>query len=165
MSHIYIGIGANLGDRYASLTKSIEMLSGVVKIEKISAVYETEPEGFAGQPDFLNCAVEISTGLRPLDLLRELKKIEAVMGRKPTFRNGPRIIDLDLLLYDDEVVYLPELRVPHPRLHQRGFVLAPLNGIAPDYIHPVLHKTINQLYRELEFGKAVRKWGKIKTGS
>lgn len=164
MTIAYIGIGSNEGDRFTNLYNSIGLLVQECDIKQISTVYETEPEGFADQPDFLNCVVEVSTELRPQQLLQALKSIEMMMGRAPSFLNGPRVIDLDILLYGDEVIDTSELTVPHPRMHERAFVLVPLKEIAPDCVHPVLHKMIKSLLSELKNGGVVKEWGKITTG-
>lgn len=164
MTIAYIGIGSNLGDRFINLYTSIVLLTEKSDVEKLSSVYETEPVGFENQPFFLNCAVEISTELNPQELLNELKTIENKMGRINTFRNSPRTIDLDILFYGEQVTETDDLTIPHPRLQERAFVLVPLNEIAPNFIHPVLHKTINQLVSELVKIKEVKKWGSIRKG-
>lgn len=164
MSTAFIGIGSNEGDRFTNLYNSIGLLVQECDIEKISSVYETAPEGFKEQPDFLNCIVQVDTELTPQQLLQELKSIEMMMGRAPSFINGPRIIDLDILLYGDRVIDTDELKLPHPRMHERAFVLVPFDEIAPDCVHPVLHKTIKELLEGLKNGGTVKKWGKITTG-
>jgi 2-amino-4-hydroxy-6-hydroxymethyldihydropteridine diphosphokinase len=164
MTTAYIGIGSNEGDRFTNMYNSIGLLVQECDIVKISSIYETEPVGYKDQPYFLNCVVEVNTELRPQQLLQELKSIEMMMGRAPSFINGPRIIDLDILLYGDTVIDTAELVVPHPRLHERAFVLIPFNEIAPELVHPVLHKTIKELLNELKDGGVVKHWGKITTG-
>lgn len=150
MATVYIGIGSNLGDRKANCTRAIELLkaSGIV-ITKESSMYETEPWGVKEQPDFINMAVKAVAVLKPKELLDVLKAIEKKMGRIPAERFGPRIIDLDILLYDSLVVDEPDLKIPHPLMHEREFVLRPLSEIAPEVVHPALKKTVLRLLKEL----------------
>ena len=117
----------------------------------------SKPEGYDAQPDFVNAVVIFSTSDAPADLLLKLQALEKQLGRVPTFRNGPRVIDLDVLFYDDQVIFDTDvmLFVPHPRLHEREFVLKPLSYLRPDWIHPSLHKPVIQLYRELMRNKGV----------
>jgi len=164
MTIAYIGLGSNVGDRFANLFDALGLLINGSVIKKVSSVYKTEPQGYKDQADFLNCVVEADTDMEPGDLLKDVKDIERLMGRETTFKNGPRLIDLDLLLYGDEVISTPDLVVPHPHMHERSFVLVPLNEIAPDLVHPVLHKTINEMMEGLKDGGAVQKWGKITLG-
>lgn len=152
MSLAYIGIGSNLGDRNDNLLRSVEYLSDRAgKVISVSGIYETEPWGFSAITSFLNMVARIDTALAPKDLLNELISIESRMGRK---RRGDgyqsRIIDLDILFYDDLVVDTDQLVIPHPLLHIRSFVLDPLCEIAPDLVHPVLRKTVQQLRDELK---------------
>ena len=164
MAIAYIGLGSNVGDRFANLFDALGLLINESVLKKVSSVYRTEPQGYEQQPDFLNCVVEVDTNMEPTHLLRDVKDIEKLMGREATFRNGPRLIDLDILLYGDEVIDDPELIVPHPRLHERAFMLVPLCEIAPDIVHPVLHKTIREIFQGLKDGGVVEKWGKITLG-
>lgn len=149
MAIIYIGIGSNMGDRQAHCKDAIEKLKdkGIV-IKKASSMYETKPWGLEEQSDFINMTVEAETGLSPEKLLKTLKEVEKEIGRKETVRWGPRIIDLDILFYDDIVINIEHLQIPHPLLHKRDFVLFPLSEIAPDKVHPVLKKNIRQLKEE-----------------
>jgi 2-amino-4-hydroxy-6-hydroxymethyldihydropteridine diphosphokinase len=113
-------------------------------------VYETPPWGYADQPSFLNMAVMVKTYLEPENLLSHIKRLETALGREPGFQNGPRVIDIDILFYDDVILDSPPLVIPHPRLHHRGFVLVPLNDIAPDLVHPVLGKSIGDLLLDVD---------------
>lgn len=128
----YLGLGTNLGDREANLEEAIRRLGDLGAVTARSDVIETEPWGYADQPRFLNMVVSLETDLPPARLLERLKAVESEMGREPTFRYGPRLIDLDILLYGDETVELPGLTIPHPRMAERPFVVEPLLQIAPD---------------------------------
>jgi 2-amino-4-hydroxy-6-hydroxymethyldihydropteridine diphosphokinase len=153
MTTAYIGLGSNLGDRQGYLDRAIQALQNHADIEvtQISSYYETEPLGGpADQPDFLNAVIEVATDLSPEELLDALRDIERDLGRVRRERYGPRTIDLDLLLYGDRVLDHPDLTIPHPRMHERGFVLEPLAEIAPQALHPVLGKTASQLWDEFE---------------
>jgi 2-amino-4-hydroxy-6-hydroxymethyldihydropteridine diphosphokinase len=146
MTHIiYISLGSNLGDRLANLRNAMTNISPKVKAVAQSSIYETEPWGYSDQPSFLNQIIKANTDLAPFDLLAFFKEIEVSMGRQETFRFGPRLIDLDILFYDDLVLNTPKLTIPHPRIIERAFVLIPLVEIAPDLYHPVIGKTIQQL--------------------
>lgn len=142
MTEVFIALGSNLGDRPANLTAAIGALSPDVTILDRSAVYETDPQYVTNQPSFLNMVVRGETSLDPPGLLRRLKAIEAVLGRVRSRRFGPRLIDLDIIFYGDDVVEGPDLQVPHPRMAERGFVLAPLADIAPQKIHPLTGRSV-----------------------
>jgi 2-amino-4-hydroxy-6-hydroxymethyldihydropteridine diphosphokinase len=126
MARAYLGLGTNLGDRHANLDAAVKALAAAGEVTRTSRRYETAPVGFLHQPRFLNQVVELETSLQPLPLFRAIKQIEAGMGRTGAFRNGPRLIDIDILLYDDVVLSTPQLTIPHPRLTHRAFVLRPL---------------------------------------
>lgn len=150
MSIVYVGIGSNLGDRETNCFLFLDLLEEKgIKARKWSALYETEPWGVKGQPGFINAAVEIETDKGPAELLTILKGIEKKVGRTETFRWGPRVIDLDIIFYDDLIVNSEDLQIPHPHAHEREFVLKPLSEIAPDKVHPVLRKTVKELLMEL----------------
>lgn len=129
----YVGVGANLGDARAAVTTALDALSEVGTLRARSSLYRTRPWGFAEQPDFVNAVALVHTGLPPRALLAALKELERRMGRTPARRWGPRAIDLDLLLYDDLALDEGDVRVPHPHLFQRAFVLVPLAEIDPRY--------------------------------
>jgi len=142
---IYVALGTNLGDREANLANARESLPSEMRVVQTSSIYVTPPWGYEDQPDFLNQVLETRSTLEPIPLLAHLKSIEEQMGRLKTFRNGPRLIDLDILFYGQRVVDEPELQIPHPRLQERAFVLVPLNEIAPDFIHPMLAVKVQTL--------------------
>jgi 2-amino-4-hydroxy-6-hydroxymethyldihydropteridine diphosphokinase len=145
----YIGIGSNLGDREENCERAIKLLeAGNIIVKKRSSMIESEPWGMEDQPKFINMAVEIETDLEPEQLLSLLKRIEFEIGRRPAERWGAREIDLDILLYDDLIIKTPELEIPHLHIAERGFVLKPLAEIAPDKIHPVLKKSIKDLFSQ-----------------
>ena len=146
VSHItYLALGTNLGDRPANLRAAIEALPPSIIHRQSSGIYETPPWGVEDQPPFLNMAIKCETALEPESLLKRLKQLEIQLGRQQSFRWGPRLIDLDILFYDDLILNAGQLTIPHPRLHERAFVLVPLAEIAPDFIHPVLKKSVKEL--------------------
>ncbi len=142
--HVYLALGANLGDRLANLAAAKAALPPAVSILAASPIYETPPWGVLDQPAYLNQVLEGETDLTPLELLEELKRLETELGRKPGIRYGPRLIDLDILFFDDLVLDTPRLTIPHPHLAERAFVLVPLADLAPDLLHPKLGKTIRE---------------------
>lgn len=146
MNHlIYLGLGTNLGDRPANLKTALAGLPPVVRVLASSPVYETPPWGYLNQPAFLNLVARAETELAPQQLLVYLKGLEVQLGRKPSVRNGPRLIDIDILFYDNLVLSTPTLVIPHPRIPERAFVLVPLCDLAPELRHPVLGKTVREL--------------------
>ncbi|MBA4374193.1 MAG: 2-amino-4-hydroxy-6-hydroxymethyldihydropteridine diphosphokinase [Thermodesulfovibrio sp.] len=150
MAVVYIGLGSNLGDREKNCLEALRLLGdGGVAVIRQSSLIETEPWGLADQPRFINMAAEVETGLLPHQLLELLNRIEGTMGRNRTIKWGPRVIDLDILLYNDLILNTEDLTVPHPLLHERDFVLRPLSEIAPDMVHPVLKMSIRRLREDL----------------
>ena len=145
----YIGLGTNLGDRRANLTRALAAIGRFATIEALSRVYETEPVGFVEQPDFWNAVARVRTTLEPADLFDRLKRVEAELGRTESFRNAPRLIDLDILTYDELVEHTPRLEIPHPRMHERSFVLAPLAELDPDFRMPGTGQLIAELQSSL----------------
>jgi 2-amino-4-hydroxy-6-hydroxymethyldihydropteridine diphosphokinase len=158
MSLVYLSLGSNLGDRLAALRAALSALPPAVTVLVESPVYETPPWGVADQPAFLNMAVQAETLLAPLALLAQLKHLETRLGRLPSIRYGPRKIDLDILFYDNLVLDTPELTLPHPRLHERAFVLVPLADLAPDLVHPRLGKPVRDLLRAVDT-KGIKRYG------
>ena len=147
---IFLGLGTNLGDRAANLQAAWDALPPRVQPLRASRIYETPPWGFEAQPDFLNQVFEAHTPLAPLDLLAHIKQIETRLGRISTFRNGPRLIDIDILFYGDRVLTLPGLSLPHPRVQERAFMLIPLCDLAPDLLHPGFGLSIRQLAAQVD---------------
>lgn len=153
----YLSLGSNVGDRASHIGQAITRLEADGNVVAVSSFYETEPVDVIDQPWFLNCAVALETSKSPTELMAALLEIEREMGRQRTREKGPRIIDIDILLFGDAVVDLPELMIPHPAMQQRRFVLEPLAEIAPDARHPLLKKTIRELLAALPPGQAVKK--------
>jgi len=154
----YLSLGSNVGDRAKNLRAAIDELPHVgVAVKKVSSFYETEPVDLREQPWFLNCAVEAETHFDAMTLLRALREIETKMGSKKLVAKGPRLIDMDILLYGSETIDAPELQVPHARMHLRRFVLVPLAEIAPEVMHPRMKLTIRQLLEQTPDHSAVRK--------
>ena len=143
---VYLSLGSNVGDRAGNLSDAIAALPAAgVNVTKVSAFYETAPVDYLEQDWFVNCALQAATELPPLDLLQALRRIEEQMGSKKLVPKGPRLIDIDVLLYGDQIVDTAELQVPHPRMHLRRFVLVPLNEIAPTARHPLLNLSVAEL--------------------
>lgn len=158
MATAYIGLGANLGDRAATLREAARRLGELGAISAVSSLYETEPVGFREQPPFLNAVIALETTLSPIEVFHALIAIEHDLGRVRTFRNAPRTLDLDVLLMGDMVLDMPELTLPHPRLHERAFVLAPLAEIAPDVRHPVFGVAAADLLMALPDPSGIEVW-------
>jgi 2-amino-4-hydroxy-6-hydroxymethyldihydropteridine diphosphokinase len=161
MNHIvYLALGSNLENRFANLKAAVNNLTPQLAVKKKSSVYETPPWGYEDQPDFLNQVVMAETYLDPEVLLKHLKRLETALGRTPSFENGPRLIDVDILFFDDLVLNTAELQLPHPRLHERAFVLVPLAEIAPKLMHPKMKKSVKELLTKVD-RKGVRKFKRI----
>ena len=155
---VFLSLGSNVGDREKNLRAAIAALPELgVKIKKVSSIYETEPVDLLEQPWFLNCVLEGETAVPPEALLRELRALEKRMGSKKLVARGPRLIDLDILVYGQQTIDSPELQVPHPRMHLRRFVLAPLSEIAPNLKHPSWSGTAAQLLATTNDKSAVKK--------
>jgi len=151
MAAVYLCLGSNLGDRAANLRKTLALIEKAgIKVEAKSSIYETEPYGIKNQPFYLNGCIKTAAGLQPEEMLNKLKEIEVQAGRIPGPKWGARIIDIDILFYDNIIIRQENLIIPHPEIQNRRFVLAPLCEIARDYIHPVLKKTVKQLIDDLK---------------
>lgn len=148
--NVYLALGSNVGNRAANLREALAALSPQMEVKAKSKVYETPPWGYVDQEKFLNQVVKVITYVEPELLLKHLKRLEVALGRKETFQNGPRVIDIDILFYDDQIIESPEITIPHPRMHDRGFVLQPLMDIAPDFVHPVKRQTIHELLAQAD---------------
>lgn len=158
MTDAWVGLGSNLGDREGHLRAALKGLAGLGEVTRVSPVYETEPVGFREQDPFLNAVACVRTTLAPDGFLQGLQRIELAAGRVRIQRDGPRTLDLDLLFWGGSVLELAGLEVPHPRLHLRRFVLAPLCDVAPDLVHPCIGRTALQLLETLEDPAAVERY-------
>ena len=146
MKLVYLSLGSNIGDREANLRAAIERLAAPdLRVLRISPVYETEPVELTAQRWFLNLVVEAETSLFPMQLLTRTARIERDLGRTRTIAKGPRTLDIDILLYGKSVIQSAQLEIPHPRMAERRFVLAPLADLAPDLRHPVTHRTVREM--------------------
>ncbi len=155
---VFLGLSTNIGSKEENLKTALSEIEGFAKIEKVSSFYKTPPYGYKDQDDFLNMAAEISTKLTAIELIVKLQEVEHKMGRVREIKNGPRVIDIDILLYNNEIIKHPNLKVPHPEMHKRNFVLAPLAEIAAETKHPILSKTIQTLQKELINPDKVEIW-------
>jgi 2-amino-4-hydroxy-6-hydroxymethyldihydropteridine diphosphokinase len=159
MKTIFLSLGSNVGDREQNIAEAIEaMPSRGIQVRHHSSLYATEPVDVPTQCWFLNCVVEAQTDLMPRQLLHALQELERELGRRRLVRRGPRVVDIDILLYGASVVRAPELEVPHPRMADRRFVLVPLRELAPALRHPTLKKTIAELLAETHDRSQVRRW-------
>ena len=154
MVEAYIALGSNEGAREDNLRKAFEILKGKMTVINASSVYETKPMYVEDQGWFLNCVAKVDTSLRPRDLLDFLKEIERELGRKVVLRNGPRIIDLDILFYGNQIIINNDLEIPHPKIAERLFVLVPLAEVEPTLVHPVLNKTVTELLSKLNYDES-----------
>lgn len=154
---VYLSLGSNVGERAGKLKAAIAGLEGLGKVVAVSGFYETAPVEFTAQPWFLNCAVAMATTKMPRQLLQGLLKLERTMGRRRTLAKGPRLIDIDILLFGDAVVDAEGLTIPHAAMHQRRFVLEPLAEIAAEVRHPIFKKTVKELLDALPPGQVVRR--------
>ena len=160
MATAYLGLGSNMGEREINLLKALSLLGQETQLIKTSSIYETKPVGYEKQASFLNMVCQVCTKLKPVDLLRLVKQIEENVGRKSSFRNAPRIIDIDILLYDNTIMKMRDLVIPHPRLVERAFVLIPLAEITTELVHPELGRSIAELAHCVTGQKGVRKFKK-----
>lgn len=152
MSIVYLGLGTNLGDKKQNLNRAVHQISLEVGcVLNVSSIYQSKPWGFDSENDFLNAILLVQTGLTPLDLLEKTQQIERKLGRLSKIKKGysDRLIDIDILLYDNQVINLPQLIIPHKLLHKRDFVLMPLAELAPELVHPVLEKTMKELSEQV----------------
>ncbi|MBI4300498.1 MAG: 2-amino-4-hydroxy-6-hydroxymethyldihydropteridine diphosphokinase [Chloroflexi bacterium] len=156
---VFMGLGSNLGEREENLLEALWRFSRRADVEAVSDLYETEPVGYATQPPFLNAVAGALTDLSTIELLAYVKTIEREMGREPTFRNGPRLIDIDILLYDELALRSEEIEIPHPRLAERPFVLIPLAEIAPRLRHPLTGASIEEMLEAVKTPGWVQKRG------
>ena len=163
MPEVYLGLGSNLGDKRANILRALELLGEISRVHQVSSLFKTEPVGNPNQDWFLNCAVEIETALDPRRLLAAALAIERKLKRVRKIKDGPRTIDIDILFYGSSVVEESGLAIPHPRLHQRLFVLAPLQEICPGFAHPVLKQSVHELAVRLQDQGGVERFADIRS--
>ncbi len=153
MAKVILALGSNVGNPKENLDHAVAALASIGTVQEVAPYILSKPEGYPYQADFVNTVLILQTQLAPMPLLRALKKLEKDLGRTPSFTNGPRLIDLDILFYDDKIIFEDAqdytLFIPHPRLQEREFVLKPLSYILPDFVHPKLNEPIYMLYRKL----------------
>lgn len=154
---VYLSLGSNVGDRAANLNAAIDRIASLGKVIAVSSFYETEPVEFTAQPWFLNCAVALDTEKMPRQLLAAIFDIEKTMGRRRVQKKGPRTLDIDILLFGNSTIKTKGLTIPHPAMHERRFVLAPLAEIAPEARHPVFKRTVSELRDLLPVGQTVKR--------
>lgn len=159
----FIAIGSNMGKRIENCIRAVRAISDFARIMSLSSIYETEPVDNEDQPDFINCVVKIETLLSPFDLLTFLQAVETAIGNRRIEKQGPRVIDLDIIFYADLLIETDDLIIPHPRAHLRRFVLEPLCEVASDFIHPSLEISICELLNNLRDTKRVIKIGELPT--
>jgi 2-amino-4-hydroxy-6-hydroxymethyldihydropteridine diphosphokinase len=150
MSTVYVALGSNLGDRLCALHGALSCLASLASLQATSALYQSQPMYVSDQPAFLNAACKLQTDLPPHQLINALKDIESNIGRQTSFRNGPRLIDLDIILYDNQLISTPTLQIPHPRMSERAFVLKPMCDIGAEVMHPIKQETMLELYNQLD---------------
>jgi 2-amino-4-hydroxy-6-hydroxymethyldihydropteridine diphosphokinase len=163
MPVVFIAIGSNMGKRIENCIRAVRAISDFAKITSLSSIYETEPVDNEDQPDFINCVVKIETLFSPFDLLTFLQAVETVIGKRHIEKQGPRVIDLDIIFYADLLIETEVLIIPHPRAHLRRFVLVPLCEIASDFIHPGLEVSVCELLNNLRDKKRIIKIGELST--
>ena len=152
---VFLGLGSNIGDKEEHIRTALTSLNNICNVRRTSHLYLTEPVGYTEQDWFLNCVVKVETDLDPKKLLSSIKSIERNMGRTKTEKKGPRIIDIDILFYGDHIIKTKDLVIPHPLMHERLFVLQPMMDINPDFVHPVLKKSIRELYENHPWAEKV----------
>lgn len=154
---VYLSLGSNLGDRSSNLRQAIDKLGEVGKVAAVSSFYDTEPVELTSQPWFLNCVAKLDTEKMPRQLMAAILAIEQRMGRQRKQQKGPRTIDIDILLFGSSIIDIPSITVPHPKLHQRRFVLEPLAEIAPELRHPLFKRSVRELRDALPAGQTVKR--------
>jgi len=164
MIPVLLGLGANMGDRAATLRAAVSGLGRFLNVIRVSPVYETAPMYVMDQGRFLNMVVVVETALTPERLLEAVKDLERRLGRTPSRRYGPRQIDIDIIFYGDQRVDEPDLVIPHPRLPERAFVLAPAADIVPDWLHPESGRTVSEMLEALQPMRGIERWGELDCG-